>query len=155
MPAGPPPTITQRVCSFSVMRFQSNTAETRKKANMPENAQARAAFTYNAASDFYDASPLSFWDYFGRRTIELASLPIGSRVLDVCCGAGASALPAAEIVGPTGNVIGVDLAKQLLDSARAKAVQRRLGNIKFEVGDMLAWRFPVASFGAGVVVFVL
>jgi len=123
------------------------------KANMPENAQDRAAFTYNAAADFYDASPLSFWDYFGRRTIELASLPIGSRVLDVCCGAGASALPAAEAVGPTGNVVGVDLAKQLLESARAKAVQRRLGNIEFEVGDMLAMRFTVASFDAVVCMF--
>jgi ubiquinone/menaquinone biosynthesis C-methylase UbiE len=123
------------------------------KANMPENAQDRAAFTYNAAADFYDASPLSFWDYFGRRTIELASLPSGSRVLDVCCGAGASALPAAEAVGPTGNVVGVDLAKQLLESARAKAVQRRLGNIEFEVGDMLSLRFPVASFDAVVCVF--
>ena len=69
------------------------------KANIPENAQDRAAFTYNAAADYYDASPLSFWDYFGRQTIELASLRIGSRVLDVCCGAGASALPAAEAVG--------------------------------------------------------
>jgi ubiquinone/menaquinone biosynthesis C-methylase UbiE len=123
------------------------------KANMPENAQDRAAFTYNAAADFYDASPLSFWDYFGRRTIELASLPSGSRVLDVCCGAGASALPAAEAVGPRGNVIGVDLAKQLLESARAKAIQRRLRNIEFEVGDMLSLRFSVASFDAAVCVF--
>jgi ubiquinone/menaquinone biosynthesis C-methylase UbiE len=123
------------------------------KANMPENAQDRAAFTYNAAADFYDASPLSFWDYFGRRTIQRAALPIGSRVLDVCCGAGASALPAAEAVGPTGNVIGVDLAKQLLESARTKAVQRRLGNIEFQVGDMLSMRFPVASFDAVVCVF--
>jgi ubiquinone/menaquinone biosynthesis C-methylase UbiE len=123
------------------------------KANMPENAQDRAAFTYNAAADFYDASPLSFWDYFGRRTIELASLPLGSRVLDVCCGAGASALPAAEAVGQTGAVIGVDLAKELLELARAKAIQRRLRNIEFEVGDMLAMRFPVASFDAVVCVF--
>ena len=123
------------------------------KASMPENPQARAAFTYNAAADFYNASPLGFWDYFGRRTIELALVPIGSRVLDVCCGAGASALPAAKAVGPTGNVVGVDLAKQLLESARAKAVQRRLGNIEFEVGDMLAMRFPVASFDAVVCVF--
>src|ERR671924_306288 len=105
------------------------------KANMPENPQDRAAFTYNAAADFYDASPLSFWDYFGRRTIELVSLPIGSRVLDVCCGTGASALSAAEAVGPTGNVIGIDLAKQLLELARAKAIQQRLGNVEFEVGD--------------------
>src|ERR1700751_6368803 len=123
------------------------------KANMPQSAQGRAAFTYNAAADFYDASPLSFWDYFGRRTVELASLLRGSRVLDVCCGAGASALPAAEAVGPRGHVIGVDLAKQLLESARAKAVQRRLGNIEFEVGDMLAMRFPAASFDAVVCVF--
>jgi ubiquinone/menaquinone biosynthesis C-methylase UbiE len=123
------------------------------KANMPENAQDRAAFTYNAAADFYDASPLSFWDYFGRRTIELASLPIGSRVLDVCCGAGASALPAAEAVGPTGNVVGVDLANQLLESARTKAIQRRLGNVDFELGDMLSLRFPAASFDAVVCVF--
>ena len=123
------------------------------KANMPESAQDRAAFTYNAAADFFDASPLSFWDYFGRRTIELASLPSGSRVLDVCCGTGASALPAAEAVGPTGNVIGVDLAKQLLESARTKAIQRRLGNIEFEIGDMLSMRFPVASFDAVVCVF--
>ena len=123
------------------------------KANMPENAQDRAAFTYNAAADFFDASPLGFWDYFGRRTIELASLPIGSRVLDVCCGTGASALPAAEAVGPTGNVRGVDLAKELLELARRKAVQQRLGNIEFEVGDMLSLRFPAKSFDAVVCVF--
>jgi ubiquinone/menaquinone biosynthesis C-methylase UbiE len=123
------------------------------KANMPEKAQDRAAFTYNAAADFYDASPLSFWDYFGRRTIELVLLPIGSRVLDICCGAGASALPAAEAVGPTGSVIGVDLAKQLLESARTKAIQRHLGNIEFELGDMLSMRFPSGSFDAVVCVF--
>jgi len=123
------------------------------KANMPENAQDRAAFTYNAAADFYDASPLSFWDYFGRRTIELASLPSGSRVLDVCCGAGASVLQAAEAVGQRGAVIGVDLAKELLELARAKAIQRRLRNIEFEVGDMLSLRFSVASFDAAVCVF--
>ena len=123
------------------------------KAKMPENAQDRAAFAYNAAADCFDASPLSFWDYFGRQTIELASLATGSRVLDVCCGAGASALPAAEAVGPRGNVIGVDLAKGLLGLAREKAIKRRLRNIKFEVGDMLSMRFPVASFVAVVCVF--
>jgi len=135
------------------MRFQSNTTQIKMKANIPENAQDRAAFTYNAAADCFDASPLSFWDYFGRRTIELALLPIGSRVLDVCCGTGASALPAAEAVGPKGHVIGVDLAKQLLELARTKAIQRNLGNIEFEVGDMLSMRFPVASFDAVVCVF--
>jgi ubiquinone/menaquinone biosynthesis C-methylase UbiE len=119
--------------------------------NRPDEAQRRAAFAYNAAADLYDASPLSFWNYFGRRTIELLSLPIGSRVLDVCCGAGASALPAAESVGPTGKVIGVDLSQKLLELARTKATG--LTNIDFELGDMLSLRFPNDSFDAVVCVF--
>jgi ubiquinone/menaquinone biosynthesis C-methylase UbiE len=123
------------------------------KANRPENAQDRASFTYNAAADFFDASPLNFWDYFGRRTIELVSLASGSQVLDICCGAGASALPAAVAVGPTGNVIGVDLAKGLLELAREKAIKQRLRNIAFEVGDMLSLRFPTETFDAVVCVF--
>jgi ubiquinone/menaquinone biosynthesis C-methylase UbiE len=130
-----------------------STARIGMKTELPNDAQRRAAFTYNAAADFFDASPLSFWHYFGRRTIELLSLPTGSRVLDVCCGTGASALPAAETVGPTGEVVGVDLARELLELARAKAVRQRLANIQFEVGDMLSIRFPVESFDAVICVF--
>jgi ubiquinone/menaquinone biosynthesis C-methylase UbiE len=117
------------------------------------DAQHRAAFTYNAAADFYDASPLSFWNYFGRRTIELLSLLPGSSVLDVCCGAGASALPAAKLVGPRGKVTGVDLAKELLGLARAKAAQQHLDNVQFEPADMLSLGFPSESFDAVVCVF--
>jgi ubiquinone/menaquinone biosynthesis C-methylase UbiE len=121
--------------------------------NTPDEAQRRAAFAYNAAADFYDASPLSFWNYFGGRTIELLSLSVGLRVLDVCCGAGASALPAAQLVGPTGKVIGIDLSEKLLELARTKATQRHLTNVDFELGDMLALRFPDESLDAVVCVF--
>jgi ubiquinone/menaquinone biosynthesis C-methylase UbiE len=120
---------------------------------MGNDAQRRAAFAYNAAADFYDASPLGFWNYFGRKTIELLSLQNGSRVLDACCGAGASALPAAEFVGRKGKVIGVDIAQALLELAQAKAAQRRLGNTQFELGDLLSLRFPDESFDAAVCVF--
>ena len=121
--------------------------------NRPAEAQHRAAFAYNAAADFYDASPLGFWNYFGRRTIEQLSLAIGSRVLDICCGAGASALPAAEAVGSMGKLVGVDLSQKLLELARVKATQRNLTNIEFELGDMLSLRFPSESFDAVVCVF--
>ena len=120
---------------------------------MGNDAQRRAAFAYNAAADFYDASPLAFWNYFGRKTIERLSLQNGSLVIDLCCGAGASALPAAEFVGPEGKVIGVDVAQSLLELARAKAAQRRLGNTRFELGDLLSLRFPNESFDAAVCVF--
>ena len=120
---------------------------------LPDEAQRRAAFTYNAAADFYDRSPLSFWNYFGEQTIALLSLPPGSSVLDVCCGTGASALPAAKRAGSRGKVIGVDLAKELLELARAKAAQQHFGNIQFELGDMISLRFPSGSFDAVVCVF--
>lgn len=103
---------------------------------MPTNdTKARAAFTYNAAADCFDAPPLAFWERIGRRTVEKTSLAVGAYILDVCCGSGASALPAAEIVGPTGRVVGVDLAENLIHLARKKAQQRDLNNIEFRLGD--------------------
>jgi ubiquinone/menaquinone biosynthesis C-methylase UbiE len=135
------------------MRKDGIKQEPQMTTNIAGEAQSRAAFAYNAAADFYDASPLSFWNYFGGRTIELLSLSVGLRVLDACCGAGASALPAAQLVGPTGKVIGIDLSEKLLELARTKATQRHLTNVDFELGDMLALRFPDESFDAVVCVF--
>ena len=80
--------------------------------NTLDKAQAMATATYNAAADFYDAAANSCWDRFGRRTVERLDLKRGASVLDVCCGCGASAIPAAEAVGPEGTVLGIDLAQR-------------------------------------------
>jgi hypothetical protein len=40
----------------------------------PEDAKQRAAFTYNAAADAFDDPPLSFWNYFGKKTVDKLSL---------------------------------------------------------------------------------
>lgn len=119
----------------------------------PDDAKTRAAATYNAAADSYDDPANSFWARFGHRTVERLGLQQGARVLDVCCGSGASAIPAAEIVGSTGSVLGVDLADKLLDRARRKASERGLQNIEFRLGDMLDLRLPPAHFDAVVCVF--
>jgi 2-polyprenyl-3-methyl-5-hydroxy-6-metoxy-1,4-benzoquinol methylase len=63
--------------------------------------------TYNSAADHYDHPAVSFWDRYGRRTVDRLPLISGMAVLDVCCGMGASAIPAAERVGPAGHVIAV------------------------------------------------
>jgi hypothetical protein len=67
-----------------------------------EDAKRRAAFAYNAASDAYDNRALGLWDHFGRKTVEKPNICKGARVLDVCCGSGASANPAAELVRALG-----------------------------------------------------
>ena len=118
-----------------------------------EDAKTKAVTTYNATSDHYDDPANSFWGRFGRRTVERLDLSLGARVLDVCCGSGASAIPAAETVGAGGFVLGVDLAENLLELARRKAQQRGLKNLDFRAGDMLDLGLPEASFDAVVCVF--
>jgi ubiquinone/menaquinone biosynthesis C-methylase UbiE len=118
-----------------------------------EDAKTKATTAYNAASDYYDDSANSFWERFGRRTVERLDLSPGARVLDVCCGSGASAIPSAETVGPNGFVLGIDLAENLLALARRKAGQRGLNNIEFRNGDLLDLGLPASGFDAVVCVF--
>lgn len=119
----------------------------------PEDAKQKAATTYNAASDFYDHPVNSFWERYGRATVARLLINPGARVLDVCCGSGASAIPAAEAVGRQGFVLGVDLAENLLTLARAKAKERDLNNIEFRTGDMLDLQLPTIGFDAVICVF--
>lgn len=119
----------------------------------PREARTRATETYNAAADSYDQAANSYWSRFGRRTIERLRLRPGARVLDVCCGSGASALPAAERVGAHGSVLGVDLAENLLELARGKADHLGLENVEFRSGDMLDLGLADAGWDAVVCVF--
>lgn len=118
-----------------------------------DDSKAKAAATYNAAADAFDDPANSFWERFGRRTIERLDLPLGARVLDVCCGSGASAIPAGERVGPEGSVVGTDLAQNLLTLARAKGRERGLTNTRFCMGDMLQLPAADSQFDAVVCVF--
>jgi ubiquinone/menaquinone biosynthesis C-methylase UbiE len=120
-----------------------------------EPAKLKAAATYNAAADHFDDGPLAFWDRYGRGTIERLRLKPGSVVLDVGCGSGASAIPAAKVVGTHGRLIGVDLAERLLALAQAKAEAEKLTNIEFRHADMTALGYPDESFDAVVCVFAI
>ena len=64
-----------------------------------------------------------------------ASRP-GLRVLDVGSGAGDVAFLAAELVGPEGAVVGVDVDGAALATARARAELLGLQNVKFVEGDV-------------------
>ena len=66
----------------------------------------------------------------------------GSRILDVACGTGNTAIPAARAGA---QVTGVDIATNLLDQARNRAAREAL-HIDFEEGDAEELAYPDASF---------
>jgi ubiquinone/menaquinone biosynthesis C-methylase UbiE len=109
--------------------------------------------TFNAAADRFDDAPLFFWDLVGAATVQFAEVAVGDRVLDVCCGTGASALLAAERVAPGGHVVGIDVAARMLAKARDKAGVRGLCNVEFRLGDMR--RLDVADGSVDVAVCAL
>ncbi len=113
----------------------------------------RAARVYSAAADHYTLRSLGFWDRFGAETVSRLQLAPGMSVLDLCCGAGASAIPAAHAVGATGRVLGIDVAAPLLELARARSVREGLSNIQFRHGDATKTELPDESFDAVVCVF--
>ena len=118
-----------------------------------EESQAKAAATYNAAADRFDSPDNAFWGRFGRATIDRLKLRSGMHVLDVCAGSGASALPAAEVVGPSGRVVAVDISDGLLALLERKALARRLTNIEVQSRDLLTLDSMSETFDAVVCVF--
>ncbi len=133
-----------------------------------ESALDRAERVYSAAADHFTRPALAFWDVYGAETVRRAGIGSGDRVLDLCCGAGASVLPAARAVGPDGSVTGVDITGPLLARARERVDAAGLGNVglgnvglgNVELGnvelvraDATATGFDDGSFDAVVCVF--
>jgi arsenite methyltransferase len=64
----------------------------------------------------------------------VADLHEGETVLDLGSGAGADVLISARRVGPTGKAIGLDMTDEMLQLARANAVEAGVTNVEFVKG---------------------
>ena len=64
----------------------------------------------------------------------LGTLDTGERVVDIGCGAGIDSLIAAQMVSPTGHVIGVDMTPAMLEKAAASAAAADVDNVEFRAG---------------------
>ena len=78
---------------------------------------------------------------FGTETRDVlvrAGLRPGMRILDVGCGAGDVSLIAAELVGPSGSVTGIDRAAPALAAARARAAEAGHATVTFREADVFS-----------------
>jgi len=93
--------------------------------------------------------------FLNHRLVGDARLRTGLRVLDLGSGTGYPALLAAQTVGATGRVVGIDLAEQMLEVAGRKATSLGLSNVTFRTGDVTTLPFEAASFDAVISRFCL
>ena len=73
--------------------------------------------------------------------LAFAGVQAGQVVLDIGSGAGIDCFIAAEKVGPTGKVIGLDMTPEMIERARQNAQEAGVTNVEFRFGD--AEKMPV------------
>jgi phosphatidylethanolamine/phosphatidyl-N-methylethanolamine N-methyltransferase len=105
-------------------------------------AQPHESALYYELAHFYDA-------FFGRvfypriaRVIRCLGIEPGARVLEIGVGTGLS----LEAYPRQAQVVGIDLAPDMLEKAQERITRLGLRNITLEQGDALALRFPDDSF---------
>lgn len=80
----------------------------------------------------------------------IASLNAGESVLDLGSGAGFDCFLAAQEVGETGRVIGVDMTPEMVEKARANAGQNDAENVEFRLGEIE--HLPVSDDSIDVII---
>jgi SAM-dependent methyltransferase len=100
---------------------------------VPDFAEEFAA----AAHPFVELDEV-LWNPISTAAVSRSHPRFDERVLDACCGDGASALPTAELVGLDGLVDAVDVAEPLVEIARQRAGER-MPQLHLHVADATTW----------------
>lgn len=82
--------------------------------------------------------------------LALASLKPGETVIDLGSGAGFDCFLAAQKVGDSGKVIGVDMTAEMLEKARENARKGNYTNVEFRLGEIE--HLPVADNFADILI---
>ncbi|MBV0902510.1 arsenite methyltransferase [Haloarcula salina] len=80
----------------------------------------------------------------------IASLNAGERVLDLGSGAGFDCFLAAQEVGETGSVVGVDMTPEMVEKARANAGRNEADTVEFRLGEIE--HLPVSDDSIDVII---
>lgn len=86
----------------------------------------------------------------GRRHSEIADVDfdvqVGDKVLDVACGFGETSLALGRKVGPRGEVLGIDCAREFLSIAERERIEAGADNVHYELGDAMVADLPASYY---------
>ncbi|MDN6128329.1 MAG: class I SAM-dependent methyltransferase, partial [Tetragenococcus halophilus] len=104
----------------------------------------RIASTYDSTNN---AISLGMHKHWRKKTMEQVPLSVGDQALDLCCGTGDWTIDLAEIVGPTGKVVGLDFSQKMLKTAKNKLKQTNFSpQTSLIQGDAMSLPFENDSF---------
>jgi ubiquinone/menaquinone biosynthesis C-methylase UbiE len=89
-------------------------------------------YGWDRAADHYEQAWKNHLEPAQTRMLALAAIRRGDHVLDIACGTGLVTFRAAEITGPTGRVVGLDISGEMIRRARRRAAEINLANVSFE-----------------------
>ena len=119
-------------------------------ATPPFTAQPRMSSHHDTVRDQFSRQAIPFSTAPSMRDdkalqllIDAAANNAADTVLDVACGPGLVVCAFAKVAR---HVTGIDLTPAMIDRARALATEQQLGNVAFQVGDVLPLPFPDATF---------
>ncbi|MFC7344376.1 class I SAM-dependent methyltransferase [Saccharopolyspora griseoalba] len=101
----------------------------------PANTGSREAF--DAAAADFAALGRYLWEPVATDAVATADPGPGERVLDACCGTGASAIPSARLVGEEGLVDAVDVSAPMIAELRERA--SGIAQLRAHEADVTAW----------------
>ncbi|KAF7502797.1 hypothetical protein GJ744_005034 [Endocarpon pusillum] len=92
---------------------------------------------YSSRAANYDFEKGGWHATLGQDFVDwLTPIRPGAAILDLACGTGLVALPAARAAGPKGTVVGVDVTPEMLESARAKGTVGGMARVEWVLGDV-------------------
>jgi ubiquinone/menaquinone biosynthesis C-methylase UbiE/rhodanese-related sulfurtransferase len=106
----------------------------------------RTKQSFDAIAGVYDEGLSALLLSLHQKMLEEARISEGHQVLNVGCGTGMDSFLAAQMLGPTGSVVGIDIAPEMIRHANEKASARGLDNVTFQVMDAEKLSFPANRF---------
>ncbi len=110
----------------------------------PENAEATKAWSGPLFDLFVKYRDLTTDGLGAHGEVAMQSNPPrpGDRVLDIGCGFGDTTQRLAEVVGPEGSALGVDVSEPFIETAQQEAEEAEAENVEFRIADVQTLELP-------------